>query len=45
MGKRDFKQREVKKTKKDSRKISAPSIMPPPATVEVIRKGKKSRDE
>ena len=45
MGKRDYRHREPKKTKKDTRKISPISIMPPPAQVEVIKKGKKKREE
>ncbi len=45
MGKRDFGHREAKKTKKDTKKISADTILPPPTTVEVIKKGKKERKE
>jgi len=45
MGKRDYRHREPKKTKKDTRKISPISIMPPPVQVEVIKKGKKKREE
>tara|TARA_Y100000310_G_scaffold263801_1_gene274227 strand:- start:35 stop:220 length:186 start_codon:yes stop_codon:yes gene_type:complete len=41
MGKRDFRHREPKKTKKDAKKISATTILSPPTTVEVIKKGKK----
>ena len=41
MGRRDFRHREPKKTKKDTKKLSADIILPPPATVEVIKKGKK----
>ncbi|MBI4180691.1 MAG: hypothetical protein HY528_02040 [Chloroflexi bacterium] len=45
MGKRDFGQRETKKSKKDARKIAAQTIVPPPAPVEVIKRGKKPKEE
>ena len=45
MSSRDYRHRETKKTKKDARKISPISIMPSPAQVEVIKKGKKKRGE
>ena len=45
MGRRDYRHREPKKTKKDARKISPINIMPSPAQVEVIKKGKKKREE
>ena len=45
MGKRDRAQREERKPKKDAKKISAASILPPPMTVEVVRKGKKDRED
>ena len=42
MGRREYRRREKKKVKKDARKISIPTIAPPPITaVEVIKKGKK----
>jgi len=41
MGKRDYRHREPKKSKKDTKKISAETILPPSTTVEVVRKGKK----
>ena len=41
MGRRDYRHREPKKPKKEARKISAETILPPPVTVEVIKKGKK----
>ena len=44
MGKRDFRHREPKKTKKDTKKAPAATILPPPMTVEVIKKGKKERE-
>jgi len=43
MGSRDFRWRERKKAKKDTKKISVATILPPPTTVEVIKKGKKER--
>ncbi|MBA7710772.1 hypothetical protein ES703_119719 [subsurface metagenome] len=45
MGRRDYRHREPKKSKKDARKISADTILPPPVTVEVIKKGKKEARE
>ncbi len=45
MGGRDYRKREQKKPKKDARKISAATILPPPVNVEVIKKGKKEKTE
>ncbi len=45
MGKRDYRHREPKKSKKDAKKISVDTILPPPVTVEVIKKGKKEGKE
>ena len=45
MGKRDYRHRETKKVKKDTRKVSSTTILPPPATVEVIRKPRKEEPE
>ncbi len=45
MGRRDYRHREPKKSKKDAKKISVDTILPPPVTVEVIRKGKKEGKE
>jgi hypothetical protein len=46
MGGRDYRKREPKKPKKDAKKTVTASILPPPATVEVIKpKGKKERKE
>ena len=46
MGRRDYRHREPKKQKKDTRKVSPLSIVPPPpTTVEVIKKGGKRREE
>ncbi len=44
MGRRDFRHREPKKPKKDAKKISLATILPPPATVEVVKKEKKERE-
>lgn len=42
MGKRDYRWKETKKPKKDTKKIPSVIIEPPTATVEVIKtKGKK----
>jgi len=43
MGRRDYRHREPKKPKKDAKKISADTILPPSTTVEVIKKGKKEQ--
>ena len=45
MGKRDYRHREPKKSKKDAQKLPATTIISPPATVEIIKKGKKEREE
>ena len=44
MGKRDYRHRESKKTKKDAKKITLVNILQPPVQVEVIKKGKKKRE-
>jgi len=44
MGKRDYRHRESKKSKKDTKKLSPVTILPPPVNVEVIKKGKKERE-
>ena len=41
MGSRDYRRKEKKKSKKDTEKVSASTILTPPVTVEVIKKGKK----
>lgn len=45
MGRRDYRHREPKKPKREAKKISPVTIMPPPVQVEVIKKGKKKREE
>jgi len=44
MGRRDYRHREPKKTKKETKKISPTDILPPPMTVEVVKKSKKKRE-
>ena len=44
MGKRDYRHREQKKTKKDAKKLPPVSILETPAQVEIIKKGKKGRE-
>lgn len=45
MGKRDFVRRETKKPKKDAKKIPKITVLETPPEVEVIKKGKKHREE
>jgi len=47
MGKRDYRQREKKKTKKDEKKAPAitTTVRPAPGPVEVIKRGKKEQPE
>ena len=45
MGKRDYRHREIKKTKKDAKMTPVTTIIQPPATVEVIKKGKKETEK
>ncbi|MFC2057169.1 hypothetical protein ACFLTO_06365 [Chloroflexota bacterium] len=45
MGKRDYRHREPKKTKKDTKKILTATILPPSTNVEVIKKRKKEQKE
>ena len=45
MGKRDFRWREKKKPKKDAPRTPTANILPPPVIAEVIRKGKKEKEE
>ncbi len=45
MGSRDYRKRESKKPKKAAKKISEVSILTTPVEVEVIKKGKKAREE
>jgi hypothetical protein len=45
MGRRDYRHREPKKTKKKSKKPAVDAIIQSPMTVEVIKKKKKEREE
>jgi len=46
MGRRDFRKRETKKSKRTAKTISADAVLPPPASVEVVKqKGKKEPKE
>lgn len=45
MGRRDYRNREQKKQKKDARKLPEVNIIPSPVEVEVVKKGKKKREE
>jgi hypothetical protein len=45
MGKRDYRHREPKKSKKSDAKISPMDILATPAQVEIIKKQKKQREE
>lgn len=45
MGRRDYRHREVKKTKKDNKKIPQVTISTPSTEVEIIKKKRKSREE
>ena len=44
MGKRDYRRRESKKSKRGDKKVSLDTILPPPATVEVVKKGRKKQE-
>ena len=45
MGRRDFRRRESKKPKKDTKKISVTDILPASESVEVVKRGRKKREE
>jgi len=44
MGRRDYRHREPKKNKREAKRISPTTILPPPMTVEVVKKGKRKRE-
>lgn len=44
MGKRDYRHREPKKLKKGAKRSGAAEVLPTPVTVEVVRKGKKTKE-
>ena len=43
MGSRDYRWRERKKPRKDAKKVTGVSVLPPTEAVEVIKKRKKER--
>jgi len=45
MGKRDYRHREPKKSKRDAKKPTIEGVLPTPVTVEVVKKSKKRREE
>ena len=45
MGRRDYRHREPKKPKKDTKRASVDSILPPATIVEVMKKGKTEKGE
>ncbi len=45
MGSRDYRHREQKKSKKDTKKLSPDIILHMPVEVEVVKKGKKKKEE
>jgi hypothetical protein len=44
MSRRDYRHREPKKPKKDTKKLAPVDIMPPAANVEVVKKRKKQKE-
>jgi len=44
MGRRDYRHREPKKSKRDTKKVSVDTLLPPITVVEVIKKEKKKRE-
>ena len=45
MGSKDYRHREAKKPKKGAKKAPGVSVLQPQAPVEVLKKGKKEREE
>ena len=45
MGSRDYRKRETKKPKKGTKKPLGASVLPTPETVQVVKKGKKEKQE
>ena len=45
MSRRDYRHREPKKPKKDTKKLSQVSILPTSVNIEVIKKGKRKEEE
>jgi len=44
MGKRDYRHREPKKSKRGGKKVSLDTILPAPVTVEVLKKGRRKQE-
>ena len=44
MGKRDYRHRETKKGKKDTKRLPPVTILPTPLNVEVIKKKRKGKE-
>ena len=44
MGRRDYRRREKKKPKKDTKKVSVDTILASPMSVEVVKKEKKKQE-
>ena len=44
MGSRDYRHRETKKPKKDTRKLPQVGVLPTTVNVEIIKKGKKREE-
>ena len=45
MGRRDYRHHEAKKPKRGAKKANISDILPPPVTVEVIKKKKREPEE
>ncbi len=45
MGRRDYRKRETKKPKKGARKPGGITVLQPQGPVEIIKKGKKEKEE
>jgi hypothetical protein len=45
MGRRDYRHKEPKKAKKDIRKLPPVTILPTPVNVEVVKKGRRGKEE
>lgn len=45
MSSRDFRHREPKKSKREAKKVVRVSVIPPEAAVEVLPKGKKTKED
>jgi len=45
MSRRDYRKRESKKLKKDAKLAPTTTVIQPPATVEVIKRGKREKEK